>query len=66
MSKLKELIKSTGLKNEYVIKRSNISRNKFYMALKAPSLLSMDEIDRLSFTLQIDKKALINLIYDGK
>lgn len=65
MSKLKELIKSTGLKNEYVIKRSNISRNKFYMALKVPKLLSMDEIDRLSFVLQIDKKALINLIYDG-
>lgn len=63
MSKLKELIKSTGLKNEYIIKRSNISRNKFYMALKAPSLLSMDEIDRLSFALQIDKKALINLIH---
>ena len=33
------------------------------MALKAPSLLSMDEIDRLSFALQIDKKALINLIH---
>jgi len=63
MSKLKELIKSTGLKNEYIIRRSNIPRNKFYMALKAPSLLSMDEIDRLSFALQIDKKALINLIH---
>jgi len=63
MSKLKELIKSTGLKNEYIIRRSNIPRNKSYMALKAPSLLSMDEIDRLSFALQIDKKALINLIH---
>jgi len=65
MSKLRELIKSTGLKNEYIIKRTNIPRNKFYMALKAPSLLSMDELDRLSFALQIEKKILIVLINDG-
>jgi len=64
MSKLRELIKSTGLKNEYIIKRTNIPRNKFYMALKAPSLLSMDELDRLSFALQIEKKILIKLIND--
>jgi predicted transcriptional regulator len=64
MSKLREIIKSTGLKNEYIIKRTNIPRNKFYMALKAPSLLSMDELDRLSFALQIEKKILIKLIND--
>lgn len=64
MSKLRDLIKSTGLKNEYIIKRTNIPRNKFYMALKAPSLLSMDELDRLSFALQIEKKILIKLIND--
>ena len=64
MSKLKELIKSTGLKNEHIVKRTGIPRNKFYHAMKAPKLLSLDELDRLSFALQIEKKVLIKLIND--
>ncbi len=62
MFTLKQLINTSGYKKEYLIKRSQINRRKFYMAIKNPSLLNIDEIGRLASALRIDFKSLQDII----
>lgn len=66
MYSLAELIHTTGLKKEYLINRSKINRNKFYKAIKNPSILSIDEIDRLAMAMRVEKTLIINIINDPK
>lgn len=63
MITLNDLIKSTGLKKEYIIKRTLIPRNKFYKALNDPTIFTMDEITRLAELLKYDKNRIIEIIY---
>lgn len=66
MTQFKELIESTGLKKEHIIKTSGVSRNKFYFALKAPAILSDRDIERLSNVLRTDKEILKTIIDSDK
>jgi len=62
MFTFKQLINSSGYKKEFLIKRSQINRRKFYMAIKNPSLLNLDELQRLASALRIDVKSLQDII----
>lgn len=58
---LKDIIKAKGLKNEYLIDRMDINRNKFYKALKSPSILSEAERIRLAELLNLRPETLTDL-----
>lgn len=62
MTQLKTLIESTGLKKEFIINTSGVSRNKFYFAMKAPAILNDKDIDKLSGVLKIDREILKTII----
>lgn len=63
MTKFKALVESTGLKKEHLIKESGLNRNKFYFSLKAPHILSDEEINKLSNVMKLDKEILISSIH---
>jgi len=56
-----ELITSTGIKKEHLIKVTKIPRNRFYQSMHKPHLLSLDEIERIALAIRIDKQVLIDL-----
>jgi len=58
---LNELITSTGVKKEHLLKVAKIPRNRFYKAIKTPYLFTMDELERIAFHLRIDKDIIIKV-----
>lgn len=63
---LNDLIISTGVKKEHLLKVAKIPRNKFYKALKKPHLLSLAEQERIAQHLRIDKQLIIDIIINDK
>ncbi len=59
---LKEYIKGTGLKNEYIINAMGIHRNIYYAGLKDPSVFNKDHLSKLAKVLRCKKSELIEII----
>lgn len=62
MFTLRQLIGTSGFKKEYLINRSQINRSKFYKALRNPSILNLDEVDRLAMAMRLERKELLEII----
>lgn len=50
---LDELIKSKGVKKEYLIKQSEIPRNRFFKLLKKPNKFTANELLRIARVLDV-------------
>lgn len=62
MVTINELIKMSGYKKEFLIKKTAIPRNKFYHALKDLSVLNDNELNQLALALGYKKEVLEDLI----
>ena len=58
---LPEIIKSRGLKKEYIIEKSGVPRNKFYCYQKKIHKFSDKELSQLALAIGIEKQTLIDL-----
>lgn len=58
---LDELIKSKGVKKEYLIKQSQIPRNRFFKLLKKPNKFSANELLRISNVIGVKVESVIEI-----
>lgn len=65
MVTINELIRVSGYKKEFLIKRTGINRNKFYKALKDLSLLNDNELNKLALALGYKRQVLDEIINEG-
>jgi hypothetical protein len=64
---LNDLIVSTGVKKEHLVKVSKISRNKFFKCLHKPHLFRIEELERIAIVLKVDKQVIIDIaLTDGQ
>ena len=59
---LDELIKSKGVKKEYLIKQSEIPRNRFFKLLKKPVKFRVDELEKIASVLGVSNQTVIDII----
>jgi predicted DNA-binding transcriptional regulator AlpA len=65
MVTINELIKMSGYKKEFLIKKTGIPRNKFYKSLKDLTLLNDSEVDQLASALGYNRKVIDDIINAG-
>lgn len=58
---LDELIKSKGVKKEYLIRQAEIPRNRFFKLLKKPNKFSANELLRISNVIGVDVESVIEI-----
>ena len=55
---LKEIIKDSGISKEHIIKKTDISRTRLYLAIAGKTLLKPDEIKKVAQVLRISQSKL--------
>ena len=58
---LDELIKSKGVKKEYLIKQSEIPRNRFFKLLKKPEKFTANELLKISQVIGVKVESVIEI-----